>query len=160
MADDQDAADFPVLMDDGHADRLFQQVAGDLQLQCRDQAAFPALPTGQQLALGIEHLRVGHLFGGGDQGQCFVGGDLVVEHHRRFHGVIDGAGDQVQVVIGIHPQCQHAEHGQGQAGHGHPDQRHDQVAPTNDRTQGRTPLSVEQVHGATALRRESCSTLG
>ncbi|MNF16689.1 hypothetical protein D3C80_2198210 [compost metagenome] len=64
------------------------------------------------LTVIVEYLGVGHLFGRGNHCQGFVGGAAVVEHHGGFDGVVDRAGDQVQVVVGIHPQRQHAEYGQ------------------------------------------------
>ncbi|MNE85689.1 hypothetical protein D3C80_1827180 [compost metagenome] len=99
-------------MDDGQADGFFQQGAGNLHFKLRHQSGFRPLPTRQQLATGVEHLGIGHFLRGGDQCQRLVRRHVVVEHHRRFHGVADGAGDQVQVVIGVHPQGQHAQRGQ------------------------------------------------
>ncbi|MNH38225.1 hypothetical protein D3C79_992260 [compost metagenome] len=66
---------------------------------------------GQLLALVVEDLGVGHFFDTGDQCQRFIGRDAVVEHHGSFHGVGNGAGDQVQVVVGIHLQGKHAQQG-------------------------------------------------
>ncbi|MNZ80550.1 hypothetical protein D3C78_991870 [compost metagenome] len=104
-----DAADFPPLVGDRHAHGFFQKRFGDVQFEIGHPTGFRSLPAGQQLALLVEHLGVGHLFVGGNQRQRFGGGGFVVEHHRRFHGVADRARDQVQVVIGVHAQGQHAE---------------------------------------------------
>lgn len=88
----------------------------------------------QGVAIEVQHPGFGHFFSGGNQRQGFGGHYAVVEHHRSFHGVVDRAGDQVQVVIGIDPQGQHAQQGQGYAGHGDRHQCHTQVPATKDRT--------------------------
>lgn len=131
MPDQQDTADFLTLMDDRHADGLFQNHPGDLHFKIRQQSRFRSLPMGEQLALLVHHLCVGHFFGGRDQRQRLSGGDLIVEHHRGFHGVIDRTGDQMQVVIGINPQGQNPQQGQRNTGHGHAHQGDDQM-PTAD----------------------------
>ncbi|MNZ46818.1 hypothetical protein D3C78_645130 [compost metagenome] len=100
-------------------DWLFEQTAGHLLLHSGQQAVIAALPAGEQLVAVVEHLDVSHLFGGGNQRQCLISCAAVVEHHRSFNGVIDRAGNQVQVVVGIHPQRQHAEHGNGNTSQAH-----------------------------------------
>ncbi|MNL25931.1 hypothetical protein D3C87_1474330 [compost metagenome] len=69
--------------------------------------------------------------------------EVVVEHHCGFDGVVDRARNQVQVVVGIDPQRQNPEQRQRDAGHGHADQRDDQMTATDDRTQGWARIRFE-----------------
>ncbi|MNR22856.1 hypothetical protein D3C85_1398340 [compost metagenome] len=108
----------------------------------------------------VQNLGIGDLFGGGDQRQCLRRGGFVVEHHCSFHGVIDRACDQMQVVIGIHPQGQNTQQRQRHTGHGHTHQRNGQMTATDDRAQGRASPPFEQVHVAAGLRLDNCRTLG
>lgn len=158
VADEMDAADGSPLVKDRLADGLFEQRMRQLQFHTREQAGIRAYPLRQQLAIGIEDFGLGHLFGGGNQAEGFGGCGAVVEHHHRFHGVVDGARDQVQVVFGIHPQRQHTQQGQGHAGQGHGQQREDQMPSADDRAQRRSHLGA--AHCAGARRRDSCKTLG
>jgi hypothetical protein len=140
-------------------DRLLQQGPRHLALQLCHHGTVIALPVGEQFAVVVEDLGLGHLFGRGDQRQCLVGGGAVVEHHRRFHGVVDGAGDQVQVVVGIdargHPEQGHQD--PGQAGG---EQGNAQVATAQHRAQGRPGQALARAaHGCAARRRDNCSTL-
>lgn len=160
MAGEQDAADFAILMQDRQADRFLQKGAGNLHFQLGEQAVLRPLPTCKQLALRIEHLSLRHLLGGSNQRQGFSGSRLVVKHHRRFHGVADRAGNQLQVVIGVNPQRQNAQQGQRDTGHRHGHQRHNQMPATDDRAQRGANFGIEQTHGTAALRRDNCSTLG
>ncbi|MNC63653.1 hypothetical protein D3C75_1137930 [compost metagenome] len=66
----------------------------------------------------IEHLGIGDFLGRGDQSQCFGGRGRIIENHGGFYGVVDRTGDQVQVVVGVDPQRQQPEQGQGHTGHG------------------------------------------
>ena len=160
MTDQQNVTDFALLMHNRQPDRLFQNGTRDLHFQFGEQAVLRPLPTRQHLTLRIEHLRVRPLFGGRNQGQRFSRGGLVVEHYRRFHGVADRARNELQVVIGVHPQRENAQQGQRYAGHRHGYQRHNQMATANDRSQRRAASRTEQFHGAAGLRRDNCSTLG
>ena len=160
VAGQVDVTYLTVLMDDRQADRFLQEYLGHLHFKGRKQSAFRAAPMRQHPALCVQHLGIGHFFGGRDQGQCFIGGRLVVEHNGRFHGVIDRAGDQLQVVVGISAQGQDTEQRQRDARHGHRHQRDDQVATTQDRTQCRAIALAGRLHGAADLRRDSCNTLG
>ncbi|MCY1426179.1 hypothetical protein D9M71_419940 [compost metagenome] len=130
-------------------------------LHLREQAVITALPTGEQLVAVVEHFGIGHLFCRGNQCQSFIRRAAVVEDHGGFNGVIDRAGDQVQVVIGIHAQRQHAKHRQGNTGQAHRQQGHAQVATPQHCAQGRTltpPAKAD--HGCVARRRDNCSTEG
>ena len=156
MADQVDAADSLPLAQNRLADGLFEQ--GVRYLQLDQHAGFRANPARQQLAVDIKYFCLGHFFGGGNQAQGFGGRRAIVEHHGRFHGVVDGAGDQVQVVLGVYPQGQHAEQGQGNTGQGHRYQRQDHMPAGNHRTQGRPHFIA--AHEPGARRRDNCNTLG
>ncbi|MNO62821.1 hypothetical protein D3C76_535020 [compost metagenome] len=120
--------DLLLLVMDRQVDRLTQQGRRHLGLQVREHAVIAALPVRQLLAIVVEHFGVGHFFGAGDQHQRLVGRRPVVEHHGRFDGVVDRAGDQVQVVVGVHAQGQHPQHGQRDADQADGQQRHAEVA--------------------------------
>lgn len=139
---------------------FFQYDPRDLHLQLGKQTVLRTLPAREQLALSVQHLGIGHFFGRGDQRQRFGRSGLVVEHHGSFNRVTDRAGDQVQVVIGIDPQRQYPKQRQRHTGHCHGDQRHNQVATADDRTQRRAPCGFVASHGTAGLRRDNCSTLG
>jgi len=158
VAGQVNAADGAPLVEDRLADGLFEQGMRQRQFNPGEHAGFRAFPVRQQPATAIEHVSLGDFFGGGNQAEGFGGGAAVVEHHGRFHGVIDGAGDQVQVVFGVDPQRQHAEQGQGDTGQRHRHQRQDHVPSTDDGTQGRSYVHCS--HEAGARRRDSCNTLG
>ena len=119
MTGEQNTSDLAILMGDRQVDRLFQNRPGELHFQLRDQTGFRSLPSREQLTSGIQHLSVCHFFGRCDHCQRLSGGSLVVEHDRRFHGVADRPGDQMQVVVGINPQRQNAQQGQRNTGHRH-----------------------------------------
>ncbi|MNR42471.1 hypothetical protein D3C85_1609910 [compost metagenome] len=115
----------------------------------------------QLLAFVVEDPGFGHFLGTGDQRQRLIGRSAVVKHHRRFHGVADRAGDQVQVVVGVDTQGEHAQQGQGYAGQAHGEQGDAEVATAQHRAQGRAHAALAGwLHGCTARRRDNCSTLG
>jgi hypothetical protein len=143
MAGQQNAADLPILMDDRQVDGLFQKGLGDLHFESGKQPGFRPLPARQQLTTCVQHLGIGHFFGGRNQRQRLGGGGFVVEHHGGFHGVIDRACDQVQVVVGVDAQGQYAQQGQGDTGHRHAHQRDNQMAAAEDRAQGRAAARFE-----------------
>lgn len=102
----------------------------------------------QLLAFAIEDHGFGHFLGTGDQRQRFIGRSAVVKHHRRFHGVADRAGDQLQVVVGVNTQGEHAQQGQGNTGRAHGEQGDAEVATAQHRTQGRAHAALTgRLHG-------------
>ncbi|CRM11805.1 hypothetical protein [Pseudomonas sp. 24 E 13] len=132
MTGQVDTADRLPLVKDRLADGLLEQGMRQFEFNPRQHPIVWPHPLRQQLATGIKDFGLGHLFGRSDQAQGFSGGGAVVEHHSRFHGVIDRACDQVQVVFGVHPQRQHAEQGQGHTGQRHRHQGQDHVPSADD----------------------------
>ncbi|MNC27168.1 hypothetical protein D3C75_753320 [compost metagenome] len=161
LANQLDAPDLLLLVRDRQVDRLIQQGGGHLRLQPREHTGIAALPMRQLLAFVVEDPGFGHFLGTGDQRQRLIGRSAVVKHHRRFHGVADRAGDQVQVVVGVDTQGEHAQQGQGYAGQAHGEQGDAEVATAQHRAQGRAHAALAGwLHGCTARRRDNCSTLG
>ena len=115
----------------------------------------------QLLALVVEDLGLGHFFGTGNQRQRFIGGGAVIEHHSRFYGVVDRAGDQLQVMVGIDTQGEHAQQGEGDTRQANGKQGDAEVATAQHRAQGRAHGTLAgRLHGCSARRRDNCSTLG
>ncbi|MCY1175960.1 hypothetical protein D9M73_162200 [compost metagenome] len=153
--------DLLLLVHDRQNDRLIQQGAGNLHLQLREHAGIVALPVRQLLALVVEDLGLGHFFGTGNQRQRFIGGGAVIEHHRRLYRVIDRAGDQLQVMVGIDTQGQHAQQGEGDTRQANGKQGDAKVTTAQHRAQGRAHGTLAgRFHGCSARRRDNCSTLG
>ncbi len=111
LANQFDVPDLLLLVQDRQVDRFIQQGGGNLHFKLGEHARIAPLPVRQQLAFVVEDLGLGHLLFAGDQHQRFIGCGTVIEYHRRFHGVADRTGDQVQVVIGVDTQGQHAQQG-------------------------------------------------
>jgi len=115
----------------------------------------------QLLTVVVEDLGIGHFLGPGNQLQRLVGRGAVIEHHGSFDGVIDRAGDQVQVVVGVDAQGKHTQHGQRDTDQAYGQQGHVEVATAQHRAQGRAhAFFAGHFHGCTARRRDNCSTLG
>ena len=161
MPAQNDPADLAALVQDRHGQRLLQQTVSQQHFDPRQQAVFGPLPLREQLTISGVDPSLGDRFGGSNQGQCFSRCPGVVKHHSGFHGVVDGAGDQVQIVIGIDLERQHAQQGHGSAGQSHRDQCYPKMPTAQHRAQS-APIfrGSGSCHGCAARRRDSCNTLG
>ena len=127
LATELQFSDGLALIENRLADPLRQQQAGDQLFTATEQALGRGVETGHGLALLVEDRGAGHFLCRADQLQGFLHGGAVIEDHGGFQGIGQGAGDQLQVVLGVAAQGQQADQGQRQAAQTHGQQRDTQV---------------------------------
>lgn len=127
MAAQPDFADLLAFVGDRQFNGLRHRPACDHLLQTVQWAVFGMVPVGQQPAVLIQNFGFRHLFIGGDQHQRLARGAAIVKHYRRLHRIADGAGDQVQIVVGVGAQRKQSDQRQEDAGGADGDQRQAQV---------------------------------